>query len=138
LLPKAVTFTLLREVRLHLSARSLRGWGVAAPVALGVVFAAGWTPCIGPALASILTYAGAIGGAGQGALLLSAYSLGFAAPFLAIGLGWAQAVWALGWAKRHGDLIAKASGVVLILVALLYLTGEVSVISAWAQRFAVL
>ncbi len=138
LLPKDMTYTLMREARLHLSERSLRGWGLAAPVALGAVFAAGWTPCIGPALAAILAYAGAEGGAGQGALLLAVYSLGFALPFVAIGLGWSQALRALGWAKRHSDMISKISGVVLILVALLYLTGEVSVISAWAQRFAVL
>ena len=139
LLPKDMTYTLMREARLHLSERSLRGWGLAAPVALGAVFAAGWTPCIGPVLASILAFVGASGGdAVQGTVLLAAYSLGFALPFLAIGLGWSASLRALGWAKRYSGVIAKISGVVLILVSLLYLTGEVAVISSWAQHFAVL
>jgi len=138
ILPQQVTFTLMREARLHISQRAARRLGVAAPFALGVVFAAGWTPCIGPVLASILVYVGASGDAGQGALLLAVYSLGFALPFLAIGLGWSASLRALGWAKRYSGVISKVSGVVLILVSLLYLTGEVSVISAWAQHFAVL
>ncbi|HUY79437.1 MAG TPA: cytochrome c biogenesis protein CcdA [Ktedonobacterales bacterium] len=138
LLPQQVTFTLMREARLRVSQRAARRWGLAAPFALGVVFAAGWTPCIGPVLASILAYVGASGDAGQGTLLLAVYSLGFALPFLAIGLGWSASLRALGWAKRYSGVISKGSGVVLILVSLLYLTGEVSVISAWAQHFAVL
>ena len=138
LLPQQVTFTLMREARLHIGQRTARSLGVAAPFALGVVFAAGWTPCIGPVLTSILAYVGASGDAGQGTLLLAVYSLGFALPFLAIGLGWSASLRALGWAKRYSGVVSKVSGVVLILVSLLYLTGEVSVISAWAQHFAVL
>ncbi|HEX8996181.1 MAG TPA: cytochrome c biogenesis protein CcdA [Ktedonobacterales bacterium] len=137
LLPRQVTEFLMRESRVQLSGASLRGWGLAAPVALGVVFAAGWTPCIGPVLTSILVFVGATGPAGQGALLLAFYSLGFAIPFLAIGIGWSFGLRAFGWSKRYNAVIAKVSGVALILVALLYLTGEVSVISAWAQRFAI-
>ncbi|HEY7848416.1 MAG TPA: cytochrome c biogenesis protein CcdA, partial [Ktedonobacterales bacterium] len=115
----------------------LRGWGLAAPFALGIVFAAGWTPCIGPVLTSILVFVGATGSAGQGGLLLAFYSLGFAIPFLAIGIGASFGLRAFGWSKRYNGVIAKVSGVVLILVALLYLTGEVTVISSWAQRFAI-
>ena len=137
LLPRQVTELLMRESRLHLTGASLRGWGLAAPFALGIVFAAGWTPCIGPVLTSILVFVGASGPAGQGALLLAFYSLGFAIPFLVIGIGWSFGLRAFGWSKRYNGIIAKVSGVALILVALLYLTGEVSVISVWAQRFAI-
>ncbi len=137
LLPRQVTEFLMRESRFHLSGASLRGWGLVAPFALGIVFAAGWTPCIGPVLTSILVFVGASGPAGEGALLLAFYSLGFAIPFLAIGIGWSFGLRAFGWSKRYNGVIAKVSGVALILVALLYLTGEVSVISAWAQRFAI-
>ena len=137
LLPRQVTDFLMRESRFHLTGASLRGWGLAAPVALGVVFAAGWTPCIGPVLTSILFFVGASGSAGQGGLLLAFYSLGFAIPFLVIGIGGSFGLRAFGWAKRYNVIIARVSGVVLILVSLLYLTGEVSVISVWAQRFSI-
>ena len=137
LLPRQVTEFLMRESRLHLTGASLRGWGLAAPFVLGIVFAAGWTPCIGPVLTSILIFVGASGPAGQGAVLLAFYSLGFAIPFLVIGIGWSFGLRAFGWSKRYNAIIAKVSGVALILVALLYLTGEVSVISAWAQQFSI-
>ena len=88
-------------------------------------------------LTSILVFVGASGPAGQGALLLAFYSLGLAIPFLVIGIGWSFGLRAFGWSKRYNGIIAKVSGVALILVALLYLTGEVTVISVWAQRFAI-
>lgn len=137
LLPRQVTEFLMQEGRLHLTGASLRGWGLAAPFTLGIVFAAGWTPCIGPVLTSILLFVGTSGPAGQGAVLLAFYSLGFAIPFLVIGIGWSFGLRAFGWSKRYNGIIAKVSGVALILVALLYLTGEVTVISVWAQRFAI-
>jgi cytochrome c-type biogenesis protein len=137
LLPRQITEFLMRESRFHVTGASLRGWGLAAPFALGIVFAAGWTPCIGPVLTSILLFVGASGPAGQGALLLAFYSLGFAIPFLVIGIGWSFGLRAFGWSKRYNVVIARVSGVALILVALLYLTGEVTVISVWAQRFAI-
>ncbi|MEO7000939.1 MAG: cytochrome c biogenesis protein CcdA [Ktedonobacterales bacterium] len=138
LLPKVITEPLMRETRLHLGTQTLRGWGIAAPLALGVLFAAGWTPCIGPVLASILFYVETTGNMASGAGLLAMYSLGFAIPFLSIGMGWSVGLRALGWAKRYGNRIAQVSGVALILLSLLYLTGEVTVISSWAQRFAIL
>ncbi|HEX8732481.1 MAG TPA: cytochrome c biogenesis protein CcdA [Ktedonobacterales bacterium] len=137
LLPRQVTEFLMREGRLHMTGDSLRGWGLAAPFALGVVFAAGWTPCIGPVLGSILLFVGVSATAGQGALLLAFYTLGFAIPFLVIGIGWSFGLRAFGWSKRYNGVIARVSGVALIIVALLYLTGEVTVISVWAQRFAI-
>ena len=125
--------------------RSLAGWASAGvlgrqhapglvPFGLGLLFAAGWTPCIGPVLGSILAYAGASGSLAQGAYLLSLYSLGFALPFVAVGLGWSVGLRALGWLKHHGDLVTKVSGVALMLVGLLYLTGEVAQISIWTQQ----
>ncbi len=137
LLPRQVTEFLMREGRFQVSGASLRGWGLWSAPALGVVFAAGWTPCIGPVLASILLAVGATGSLGQGGLLLAFYSLGFAIPFLVIGIGGSFGLRAFGWSKRYNTLIARVSGVALILVALLYLTGEVTVISSWAQQFPI-
>jgi cytochrome c-type biogenesis protein len=137
LLPRQVTEFLMREGRFQVAGASLRGWGLWSAPALGVVFAAGWTPCIGPVLASILLAVGATGSLGQGGLLLAFYSLGFAIPFLVIGIGGSFGLRAFGWSKRYNTIIARVSGVALILVALLYLTGEVSVISTWAQQFPI-
>jgi cytochrome c-type biogenesis protein len=136
LLPERWMDALSREGRLHPKPGTLRGWGMAAPFLFGVVFAAGWTPCIGPVLAAILAYAGASGSAGHGMLLLAFYSLGFAVPFLAVGLGWSAGLRALGWMKRYSRVIATVSGVALVAVGILYLTGQVSIFSTWAGQVA--
>ncbi|HEV2236695.1 MAG TPA: cytochrome c biogenesis protein CcdA [Ktedonobacterales bacterium] len=136
LLPRAWMWALVREWRLPLPPRALARMGSLAPFGLGVVFAAGWTPCIGPVLGAILLYAGSTSSAGAGAALLAAYALGFALPFLAVGLGWATGLRALGWLKRYGQIVTIVSGVALILVGLVYLTGQVSQFAIWAQRVA--
>ncbi|MGH2518052.1 MAG: cytochrome c biogenesis CcdA family protein, partial [Ktedonobacterales bacterium] len=138
LLPRRALGVLLREARLRIQPGALGRLGVVAPFALGVVFAAGWTPCIGPVLASILAYVGANGSTGLAIWLLSLYALGFAVPFLAVGLGWAEAVRLLGWVQRHGHALSLVSGVALVLVAAVYLTGQVSVFAIWAQHISAL
>ena len=139
-LPRSLTFALMRERRL--SARMpawLRRAGApargVAPFGLGLVFAAGWTPCIGPVLAAILAYAAAEANRGTGVLLLAIYSLGFAIPFVAVGLGWATSLRAVGWLRRHGNAVSTVTGVALLVFGVLYLTGEVTVFAVWAQRF---
>lgn len=134
LLPRRWMDTLLRDGRKQLHPVALRSWGATGPVALGVVFAAGWSPCIGPVLAAILTYAGAAASVGFSVLLLAAYSLGFAVPFVAIGWGWSAGIQGLGWVRQHGQVISLLSGLALILVGLVYLTGEVAIFSTWAAR----
>ena len=134
LLPRGWTELLMREGRVQLPAATVKRFGAAAPFALGLVFAAGWTPCIGPVLAAILVYAGASGSTGQGALLLTIYSLGFAVPFLAVGFGLSAGVRALGWVKRYGHAISMVSGVLLVLLGVLYLAGQASIFAVWAQR----
>lgn len=135
LLPKPVTELLLREGRMHLAPKAASRLGVAAPFVLGLVFAAGWTPCIGPVLAAILAYAAAEANRGTGMLLLAIYSLGFAIPFVAVGLGWATSLRAVGWLRRHGNVVSTVTGVALLIFGVLYLTGEVTVFAVWAQRF---
>ena len=135
LLPRALTDWLMHEGRMQLRADRIGRLGLAAPFALGIVFAAGWTPCIGPVLASILAYVSASANTGVGAIMLTLYALGFALPFLAIGLGWSAGLRALGWVKRYGHAISLISGGVLVVVGILYLTGEVALFAAWAQQF---
>ena len=137
LLPRGVMVMLLRERRLHLSRVRPVGTRGAGPFLLGVVFAAGWTPCIGPVLGAILAYVAASGNTSVGLWLLSLYALGFAAPFLAVGLGWSAGLGALGWARRHAWAVSTATGIALVLMSVLYLTGEVSIFATWAQQLAV-
>jgi|SRR5579871_375078 cytochrome c-type biogenesis protein len=137
LLPRPVMELFERERRLHLSAGRAGKFGALAPVALGVVFAAGWTPCIGPVLASILLVAGTSGQVGAGFLLLLMYSIGFALPFLAVGLGWSVSLRVMGWLRRHGRAVSIVTGVALMAFGILYLTGWVTVFSQWAPSIRV-
>ncbi len=84
--------------------------GPAGAVPLGMAFAAGWTPCIGPVLAAILTLAGAQGGAVRGATLLFFYSLGLGLPFLLIGLGVRRLMGTLDFFKKHYHWFAGVGG----------------------------
>jgi cytochrome c-type biogenesis protein len=96
--------------------------GSAGALPLGMAFAAGWTPCIGPVLGGILGLAAA-GGAGRGALLLFAYSLGLGVPFVLIGLGVERFMGAFGWVKRNYKWIVGVSGTLLVVVGILLATG---------------
>ncbi|MCJ7795503.1 MAG: cytochrome c biogenesis protein CcdA [Thermoleophilia bacterium] len=105
--------------------RGLVGAGVT-----GVAFALGWTPCVGPILASILTLAATGGGPLSGALLLLAYSLGLGVPFLLAGLFFVRVVGALSWVKRHFSVVKIASGVILVAYGALLVTGRFSWLSS--------
>ena len=97
----------------------------AAPVA-GAAFGFGWTPCIGPILASVLAIAATQGRALEGAALLACYSLGLGVPFLATGLALGRLAGAFDWVRRHFTVLTLSSALVLagfgILLALDRLT----------------
>jgi len=122
---------LLRERRFHPGGRRL---GVAAPVLLGTAFAIGWTPCIGPVLASILFYAGTAETVGHGALLLLLYSLGLGVPFVLTGLGFSRMFGVFGWVRRHYQAINVASGSLLVVVGALFVSERFFWLSIAAQR----
>lgn len=115
---------LQREARLHL-ARKPSGYLGSALV--GVAFAAGWTPCIGPILASILALAGTGGSAFYGGALLGVYSLGFAVPFLLA----AQTLPAWRKLGRFTGLLEKVGGVFLIVVGLVLVSNWITTLSPY-------
>jgi cytochrome c-type biogenesis protein len=112
---------LQRERRMDLT-RVPRGPMWAFP--MGMAFAAGWVPCIGPVLATILATASASGTALWGAFLLILYSLGLGIPFVLLGLGFNRAQRSLAWLRRHARAIELAGGFLLVGVGLLFVTGR--------------
>jgi cytochrome c-type biogenesis protein len=114
------------ERRFHVSPSRLGEWG--APV-MGMAFAFGWTPCIGPVLGPILAYAATGTQLTQGILLLLFYSLGLGVPFVATGLAFSRLTVAFAWIKRHYRIINLVSGVLLIGFGVLLFTGQVNRLS---------
>ncbi len=123
---------LYRERRPFLAKVRPGRWG-AAP--LGMAFAAGWTPCIGPVLTAILGLASQ-GGAVRGMLLLIFYSLGLGVPFLLVGLGVQRFMGTFGWVKRRYVWIAGVSGGLLVAVGLLMVTGLFTTLFAPLAKYA--
>jgi cytochrome c-type biogenesis protein len=95
---------------------------VGAPV-LGVVFGLGWTPCIGPTLAAIVSLASEFADPRRGALLAVAYCAGLGLPFLAAALAYRRAMSAFDVLRRHRVALTRAGGVLLVLIGLLLVTG---------------
>jgi cytochrome c-type biogenesis protein len=107
--------------RRPLLARIRPGGATAFP--LGMAFAAGWTPCIGPVLAGTLALASAQSDPARSALLLFAFSMGLGVPFVLIGLGIGGLMRRLGFFQRHYRAIAGVSGWVLVAIGVLLVTG---------------
>jgi cytochrome c-type biogenesis protein len=97
--------------------------GLIGAYAVGLAFAFGWTPCIGPVLATILAVAASENSVGQGALLLAIYSLGLGVPFLLAAVAIERFLEFLKRFARHLDLVEKTMGVLLILAGFAFLTG---------------
>lgn len=101
---------------------------------MGVFFAAGWSPCIGTTLGAILTLGFSQETSGQAMLLSSGYALGLGIPFLAIGFGMDRAFDLVRQMRRYQRGIQIASGLLLIVIGLLLVTGRMNMIAIWAQR----
>jgi cytochrome c-type biogenesis protein len=112
---------LYRERRMDLA--KIRA-GPLGAVPLGMAFALGWTPCIGPVLGGILTAAGSTGTASWGAALLFVYSLGLGIPFILLALAYARGARTFGWLRRHGRAIEWFGGAVLVAMSVLMITGR--------------
>jgi len=108
-----------------------RSFGRGAAFVMGMSFAAGWTPCVGPILGSILAMAASGGSVTQGVVLLLAYSLGLGAPFILVALLFSRVTGLMRWLGRHALVINRVAGVMLIIVGILILTGQLGVLAAW-------
>ena len=111
---------------------------VGAPL-LGGVFALGWTPCLGPTLASIISVSVGTQGltAARGVLLVIAYCLGLGLPFLLVALGSSAAVRGIDVLRRHSRAIQIAGGVAMVVVGLMLLTGAWNSFIGWTRQLVV-
>lgn len=127
---------LYRERRFH----PRPGAGIGSSVLLGSTFALGWTPCIGPTMAAVLTMAAgnaASGGPLKGALLLGVYSLGLGVPFILTGLGVTRLTGTTSWLRRNLRHVTFASGALLVVVGVLFMTDQLFRLSVWMQQVAI-
>jgi cytochrome c-type biogenesis protein len=126
-----VPASMQRERRLQVLPQSL---GVFAPPIMGMAFAFGWTPCIGPILSVVLSTAATQSTLARGVGLLVAYSLGLGVPFVAAGLGIGRLTRVFGWVKRHFRALNLASGVFLVAFGLLLLTNRLGPVAGEMQK----
>ncbi|MBU0671535.1 MAG: cytochrome c biogenesis protein CcdA [Candidatus Margulisbacteria bacterium] len=105
--------------------------GYLGTVYIGMVFAVGWTPCVGPILASILTLAAQSGMAGQGALMLIAFSLGLGLPLFLVSLAVDSALAWFKEIKKYLPTIHFVCGVFLVLIGILLVTNYLQTMSLW-------
>jgi len=118
---------LFREKRIHVE----KPPGPLGAYVMGLAFAFGWTPCIGPVLAAILTVAGSEDSVGQGAALLAVYSLGLGIPFIVAAFAMERFTGLFKRFRKYIGLIEKVMGVLLVLTGIAFLTGSMSVLSFW-------
>jgi cytochrome c-type biogenesis protein len=119
-----------RERRIHLTDKPI---GYLGTVLVGIAFGAGWTPCIGPILGSILTYAATQAEVSRGVALLGAYSLGLALPFVIAAVAVERFLEAFAVIRRHLPWVTRTAGAFLVVVALLMITGYLTVLTSILQ-----
>jgi cytochrome c-type biogenesis protein len=132
---------LYREVRLPLTTAGVAfGQPAAAPsygrsALLGVVFAAGWTPCVGPILGGIIGLASVSATVAEGTVLLVAYAAGLAVPFILVAVGAGSISRRLGWLRDHNHAVSLVSGMLIVLVGLLMITNTFAQLSRLVPNF---
>jgi cytochrome c-type biogenesis protein len=109
--------------------------GVFGAFLVGLAFAFGWTPCIGPILAGILAIAGSQDTVGQGIKLLAVYSLGLGVPFLLTALAINHFFTAFARIRRHYHAIEVVSGLLLVAIGVLIFTDQFTIIARWLTPY---
>lgn len=133
----AMGLNFLGVIRIPLLSREARFQSAGKPAnalgayLMGLAFAFGWTPCIGPVLGPILTLAGGRDTVGEGAMLLAAYSLGLGIPFLFAALFSGAFMRFLGRFRVHLGRVEKVMGLLLVLAGVLFLTGGMQAFAYW-------
>lgn len=117
-----------RERRFHIADKPVGYFGT---LFVGIAFGAGWTPCLGPILGSILVYTGSQADLGKGMWLLSAYSLGLAVPFLLSAVAIERFTTFFQRMRRQMVWVSRISGVVMIGIGVLLVTNYFTVLAAW-------
>ena len=119
---------LMREARLDAGDRGGSAFGA---YVLGLAFAFGWTPCIGPILGAILSLSAQEDSIGRGTFLMAMYAVGLGLPFILSAIFINRAMGVMNRLKRHMGLIEKVMGILLIAVGVMMLTGAFSRMSYW-------
>ncbi len=119
---------LYREARLHVEARPA---GIIGAYIIGLAFAFGWTPCVGPVLAAILMVAGSKSDVAYGTSLLAVYSAGLGIPFLAAAFAVKPFMSFMSRARRHMQTVERVIGGLLVVTGILFLTGTIAEIAYW-------
>jgi cytochrome c-type biogenesis protein len=119
---------LYREARVHVETRPA---GLVGAFLVGIAFALGWTPCVGPVLAAILFVAGAKDTVSSGALLLAVYSFGIGLPFLLASLFAGPFMRLMRRFRQHMGKVEKTMGALLVLTGVLFITGQMATLSYW-------
>ena len=120
-----------RERRVHIADKPV---GYLGTLLVGIAFGAGWTPCIGPILGSILTYAASAADLSRGLWLLLAYSLGLAVPFLVSAVAVERFLDFFTRMKRQMVWVTRASGVLMIAVGILMVTNYFTILATYLQQ----
>lgn len=120
-----------RERRWHIADKPV---GYLGTVLVGIAFGAGWTPCIGPILGSILIYTSTQDELARGLALLLAYSLGLAVPFLVASLAINHFLTAFQRMRRHMVWVSRVGGVLLIGIGLLLITNYFTILASYLQQ----
>ena len=117
-----------REMRVDAGDRGGSAFGA---YLLGLAFAFGWTPCLGPILGAILSLAASEADVSRGASLLASYAIGLGIPFLLVAAFFPRLKGLMAWMKRHMDRIERTSGLLLWTVGLMMITGQFAAFSYW-------
>ena len=123
---------LMREKRIHLRDKPA---GYLGTLGVGAAFGAGWTPCIGPVLGAILTFAASSDAFWSGVVLLGVYSLGLAVPFLVSAWAMEKFLEVFARFRRFLPTVQVVSGLLLIVLGVLLMTGTFTILSIYLTRF---